>query len=158
MPFDQIQDSVLSGIADAGVIIHENRFTYQEKGLNKIADLGDEWEKITKLPIPLGGIVARRSLHKKILLTIDRIIFRSLEHSFRKSEILSAFVTSNAQELSESVMRSHISLYVNDYSLGLGELGKAAVRKLFEVSRQIHSFTHIPPEEIFLDHGLEQPV
>lgn len=151
MPFDLIQEAVINGGADAGVIIHENRFTYKEKGLNKIADLGDEWEKITGLPIPLGGIIARRSFDKTLLTTIDRIIARSLEHAFKHKHELPDFVTSNAQEMSEIVMNNHIDLYVNNYSMSLGKTGRSAVQKLVEISQQIHSKKPIPSGEIFLD-------
>lgn len=151
MPFDLIQDAIINERVDAGVIIHENRFTYQEKGLSKIADMGDEWEKITGLPIPLGGIVARRELDKTILTAIDRIIHRSLEYAFHHADELPEFVKTNAQEMSETVMRNHINLYVNDYSLSLGDSGRSAVEKLLNVSQQIHSSNLISAQEIFLD-------
>ncbi|MFN5422303.1 MAG: 1,4-dihydroxy-6-naphthoate synthase [bacterium] len=151
MPFDLIQDAIISGSVDAGVIIHENRFTYHEKGLNKITDLGDEWEKVTELPIPLGGIIARRDLDTTILKTIDRVIARSLEHALQQGHELPEFVTANAQEMSESVMINHINLYVNDYSLAMGEMGRSAVRKLLNVSQQINSTNQILTEEMFLD-------
>ena len=137
-------------MVDAGVIIHENRFTYQEKGLHKIADLGEAWEQDTFLPIPLGGIVARRQFHISILKTIDRIIGRSLDYAFCQGQLLPSFVIDNAKEMSEDVMRNHINLYVNEYSLTLGELGKSAVMKLLEVSEAIHSKKIAGSTEVFL--------
>ncbi|MBS1746082.1 MAG: 1,4-dihydroxy-6-naphthoate synthase [Bacteroidetes bacterium] len=137
--FNEIEDAVLNGKVDAGVIIHENRFTYQEKGLHKIIDLGDYWETKTHLPIPLGGIVAKKNLDKKIIEQIDKLISESVEYAFKNNhEQLSEYVTSHAQEMSETVMRQHIDLYVNNFSLALGNEGKKAVEKLVEVYNNIH--------------------
>lgn len=138
VPFDEIETMVLNEQADAGVIIHENRFTYQERGLHKLADLGELWQAKTGLPIPLGGILARRKFSPTLLQKINRVIKRSLEYAFNKNEDLADFVKDNAQEMSEEVMRKHIALYVNKYSLSLGPEGRAAIWKLLETSVAIH--------------------
>ncbi len=130
--YDEIEDFVFSG-KGLGVIIHENRFTYESKGLKKILDLGDYWEKETGTPIPLGGIVARRDLESDVIKKIDRMIRQSIEVSFNRYPELSDFIRSNAQEMEESVMRKHIDLYVNEYSLQLGETGHKAIKKLEQV-------------------------
>lgn len=134
LPFDQIEDAVLTGRVDAGVIIHENRFTYQEKGLNKLADLGDLWENQTGFPIPLGGILAKKELGEELLKKINRVIRRSLEYAFAHKDTLPPFVTENAQEMKSEVMRQHIALYVNNFSLELGTEGRSAVAKLLEAA------------------------
>ena len=130
--FSAIENAVLSGKTAAGVIIHENRFTYEQKGLVKLADLGEFWEQTTGFPIPLGGIVTRRHFPKELQLKIDRVLRRSIEHAFANPAEVMPFVRANAQEMEESVMKQHIELYVNDYSLELGEKGRAAVRYFFE--------------------------
>jgi 1,4-dihydroxy-6-naphthoate synthase len=132
MPFHTIEDAVINGIVEAGVIIHENRFTYAEKGLIAIADLGTLWEIQTGAPIPLGGILARRSYDLALLRKINRVIKRSVEYAFQHREHLPDFVIQNAQEMSHEVMNKHIDLYVNNYSLELGTTGRAAVWQLLE--------------------------
>ena len=127
-----------------GVIIHENRFTYQDKGLVKQTDLGNFWETETGLPVPLGGIVAKRSLDNDIKSKTQMYIRQSLEYAYANDGELSEFVTSNAQEMSEEVMRMHIELYVNHFSSDLGENGKRAVRKFLQVHSSINK---IPIEE-----------
>lgn len=151
MPFHEIEEAVLTGAVDAGVIIHENRFTYQEKGLFKWADLGELWEKNTGHPIPLGGIVARRNFHPELLQKIDRVINRSLVYAYEHHEVLPDFVTQNAQEMQESVMRNHIDLYVNDFSLHLTSAGKAAVWKLLELSAAVQKMPVGGDFEVFID-------
>lgn len=131
--FDEIEQFVADG-KGLGVIIHENRFTYKNKGLFKVVDLGDFWEKETGNPIPLGGIVANKKLDVDLQQKLDRLIKKSLEYSFSNYPELTDYIREHAQEMSESVMRQHIDLYVNDYSLGLGEQGKSAVKKLMEVA------------------------
>ena len=138
--FNEIEDAVLSGKADAGVIIHENRFTYQDRGLVKLMDLGEFWEKKTDAPIPLGGIIVRKEFDKSVQQKLERLIKKSLEYSFNHYPVISDFVSSHSEEMSEDVMRKHINLYVNDFSVDLGEKGKAAVNKLLEVYSGIHSF------------------
>jgi len=138
MPFHEIEGAVLNGVADAGVIIHENRFTYQQKGLTRLADLGETWEQNTGQPIPLGGIVMRRDIDPDLMRKTDRVIRRSLEYAFKNYPDLPSFVKENAQEMEESVMRQHIDLYVNEYSLALGSEGRAAVWKLLEIGSSLH--------------------
>lgn len=151
MPFHEIENAVLNGTVDAGVIIHENRFTYQHKGLFNWADLGEIWEKNTGHPIPLGGIVARRAYNNSLLNKINRVINKSLAYAYEHHASLPEFVTENAQEMSEAVMRSHIDLYVNAYSLDLGITGRAAVWKLLEVASSIHPVPMGGDFEVFVD-------
>jgi len=151
LPFHEIENAILSGMADTGVIIHENRFTYSSKGLHKLADLGDIWETNTGMPIPLGGIVSKRSLDITLSRKINRIIRSSLVYAFENMEVLPSFVKDNAQEMEESVMRKHIDLYVNDFSLGLGSSGRSAVWKLLEASSVLYPEPAGGNFEIFLD-------
>jgi 1,4-dihydroxy-6-naphthoate synthase len=139
--FNQIEDAVLSGAADAGVIIHENRFTYQDKGLVKLIDLGNYWEEQTHAPIPLGGIVIRKELDMKLQKQVDILIEKSVEYAFKNYPLVTEYVRQHAQEMNEEVMRKHIDLYVNDYSINLGENGKKAVQKLMDVYTLIN---HLP--------------
>ncbi len=136
--FNEIEDAVLNDDVDAGVIIHENRFTYQQKGLHKLVDLGDYWETQTQLPIPLGGIVAKKHFDISIISEIDKLIGQSVEYAFENNyEQLSDYVKQHAQEMSEQVMRQHIDLYVNNFSVALGNDGRKAVAKLLEVYRHV---------------------
>lgn len=136
--FNEIENAVLEGTVDAGVIIHENRFTYQQKNLHKLVDLGDYWELKTQLPIPLGGIIARKDLDQATVREVDTLIRSSVEYAFRHHyESLSDYVKAHAQEMSEHVMRRHIDLYVNNFSVELGTDGKKAVDKLLEVYHQM---------------------
>ena len=130
--FSDIEDAVLQGRVDVGLIIHENRFTYQDKGLKKIIDLGDYWEKQTGCAIPLGGIVASRRLPLEVQHKINRVIRRSVEFAFENPKSGFEFIRSHAQEMSEEVMYKHIELYVNKYSVDLGAEGKKAIRILFD--------------------------
>jgi 1,4-dihydroxy-6-naphthoate synthase len=136
--FHEIEAAVLAGRVDAGVIIHEGRFTYAAKGLAKLMDLGEHWERETRSPIPLGGIVARRSLDAAVRRQVDRLIRLSLERANADRAHLSGYVRRHAQELDEAVMRQHVDLYVNDFSLGLGEAGRRAVGTLLDVYRRLH--------------------
>lgn len=131
--FHEIEELILSGKADAGVIIHENRFTYQQKGLHKLLDLGNYWEEQTGLPIPLGGIVAHSRVTDPVAQKVDQLIRQSVEYAFAHYQQVPDYVKKHAQEMSEDVMRKHIDLYVNDFSISLGEAGKTAVKKLLEL-------------------------
>jgi 1,4-dihydroxy-6-naphthoate synthase len=133
MIFSAIEDAVLAGKTDLGVIIHENRFTYQIKGLHKVIDLGEYWEKKMKVPVPLGGIAVKRTVDKLISLKIDKLIRKSIEYAFSNYPLISDYVKQHSQTMSEEVMRQHIDLYVNDYSLELGNEGKQAIETLFEI-------------------------
>lgn len=143
MLFSEIEDAILKSTIDAGVIIHENRFTYAEKGLQKIVDLGDFWEKQTNLPIPLGGIVIKRNLPLALKLQIDRLLKKSIEYAFENPAESLSFCKANAQEMDEKVMQSHIALYVNEFSLNLGPQGKAAIDHLFEKARTLNLLPEI---------------
>lgn len=149
--FNEIEDAVLNNEVDAGVIIHENRFTYQQKGLIKLIDLGDYWETQTQLPIPLGGIVAKKSIDQSVVKKIDRLIRNSVEYSFKNNyEQLSTYVKQHAQEMSEDVMRRHIDLYVNNFSADLGEDGKNAVLKFMEVYNHMKGIKPQQNKNIFI--------
>lgn len=133
--FSEIENAVLNDEVDAGVIIHENRFTYHEKGLVKIADLGENWEQKTGFPIPLGGIAIHRRLKPSVRKQFDNLLRQSVQFAFDNPEASNDYVKCYAQEMDESVMRAHIDLYVNKYSLDIGEKGKAAIQKMYEVGK-----------------------
>lgn len=147
--FSEIEDAVLRGEVDAGVIIHEGRFTYAAKGLARVRDLGEFWEQTTGAPIPLGGIVARRTLPVAVRRELDRLIRASVEHALARRPAVSAWVREHAQEMDEAVMRRHIELYVNEFSVGLGDAGRRAVRTLFEVWARSNPGAPAPGEAIF---------
>lgn len=132
MRYDAIAPFVLAE-KGWGVIIHENRFTYEQSGLVKMVDLGNYWEETTGLPIPLGGIVVSRKLDDAMQKKIDRLILKSIEHAYEQYPKLTDFIKCHAQEMSEEVMRSHIELYVNDFSRNLGEEGKAAIIQMLNI-------------------------
>lgn len=142
--FNQIEDAVLNGDVDAGLIIHENRFTYAAKGLHKLIDLGDWWEQTVQAAIPLGGIVARRNFDKTLIATIDSIIKESVAYSWKHYPQLSDFITCHAQEMEEKVMRQHIDLYVNEYTTDLGETGTKAITTLFNKAQQAGIINAVP--------------
>ena len=129
--FSEIEDSVLNGEYDAGLIIHENRFTYEQKGLIKIMDLGEFWEESTHTPIPLGGIVVRNDIDKDIQLKINRLIRKSVEYAYAHTNEIMPYIREHAQSMSDAVMMSHINLYVNQFSIDLGETGRNAVKNMF---------------------------
>ena len=130
VPFDQIMPSLNRGEADAGVIIHESRFTYRESGFDEILDLGAWWEDVTGLPIPLGGILARRDLGSETIRAVDEAIRASLEYAREHASEPRGYIRNHAQELDDQVIDAHIRMYVNDFSLDLGEEGIAAVETL----------------------------
>ncbi len=130
--FHEIEQAVSDGTFDAGLIIHESRFTYQQHGLVKLIDLGDWWEQETSAAIPLGGIVIRRYFDSKLCATVDGIIRESVAYSWQRYPELAPFVTANAQEMEEDVMRKHIELYVNEYTTDLGDIGSKAIQTLFD--------------------------
>jgi 1,4-dihydroxy-6-naphthoate synthase len=130
--FSEIENQVLEGIVDAGLIIHESRFTYKDKGLDKVSDLGEFWERETGLPIPLGGIVVKRELPFSEQKKIERVLRKSVEYAFANPTSSDDFVKCHAQEMEKEVVDAHIALYVNDYSISLSEQGRKAVEKVFE--------------------------
>jgi len=136
--FSDIENAVLEGRVDIGLIIHENRFTYQDKGLKKIIDLGDYWEKQTGCAIPLGGIVANRNLPLDVQHKVNRVLKKSVEFAFANPKSGLDFIRSHAQEMSEDVMYKHIDLYVNKYSVELGEEGRKAIKLMFDTATQKH--------------------
>jgi 1,4-dihydroxy-6-naphthoate synthase len=129
--FSEIESALLSERFDAGLIIHENRFTYADKGLKKIIDLGEYWEGETGAPIPLGGIVIKRTLPDEVKQRVNRVLRRSVEYAFAHRTASLDYVRAHAQEMSEDVMYRHIDLYVNEYSVDLGTEGRRAVELLF---------------------------
>ena len=148
--FSDIEQDVLSEKVGAGLIIHENRFTYAAKGLVKIIDCGEYWEQSTGFPIPLGGIVVRRNLDSATQQKVNRVLRRSVEFAFANPSSSMPYTRAHAQEMSDDVMQQHIKLYVNDYSINLGTRGRAAVEHLFKVA---HDKAIVPKfeESIFLD-------
>lgn len=137
MLFSEIEEAVVIGTATTGLIIHENRFTYADKGLVKLRDLGEFWEESTGFPIPLGGIVVRRDLPVEVQQKMERVIARSVAYAFAHPEASAEYVRKHAQAMEPAVMRAHIDLYVNDFSRDLGEEGIAAVRHLMERGRSL---------------------
>jgi len=131
--YDEIEDAVLNSDRILGVIIHENRFTYMNKGLHKIVDLGNYWEEKTSLPIPLGGIVGKRSIKPRILNDVDSLIKKSIEYSFSNYPFISDYIKKHSQEMEEEVMKKHIDLYVNNFSLGLAAEGQNAIKQLMQI-------------------------
>ena len=134
MLFSEIEGSLLNDKIDIGLIIHENRFTYEQKGLHKIIDLGSYWETLTGCAIPLGGIVVNRSLDQEVQKKVNRLVRKSVEYAFANPKSGLDFIKSHAQEMSEEVMYKHIDLYVNDYSVDLGSEGKKAIDVLFKMA------------------------
>jgi 1,4-dihydroxy-6-naphthoate synthase len=129
--FSEIESALLEERFDAGLIIHENRFTYEKKGLKKIIDLGEYWERETGAPIPLGGIVIKRAITDELKRRVNRVLRRSVEYAFAHRAASLNYVRAHAQEMSEDVMYRHIDLYVNEYSVDLGVAGRRAVELLF---------------------------
>jgi 1,4-dihydroxy-6-naphthoate synthase len=148
--FSEIEPALLAGRFDAGLIIHENRFTYEAKGLRKIIDLGEFWEEETGAPIPLGGIVVRRSLPDDVKQRVNRVLRRSVEYAFAHRADSLPFVREHAQEMSEAVIYLHIDLYVNEYSVDLGPDGRRAVELLFDRALA-SSIIPMVKNEIFLN-------
>jgi len=153
MIFSDIEPSVLNDASDAGVIIHENRFTYQEKGLVKIKDLGEHWEEKTGYPIPLGGIVTRRRFTKDLRQKIDRVIARSVAYALAHPDFGVEYIKCYAQEMDADVMKSHIDLYVNDFSADIGEEGRASIQFLFDNHPDTKSGGYTTP--LFVERKLE---
>ncbi|RYY47193.1 MAG: 1,4-dihydroxy-6-naphthoate synthase [Chitinophagaceae bacterium] len=146
--YDEVENFVLSG-KGLGVIIHENRFTYKEKGLHKIADLGDYWEQQTQVPIPLGGIVIKKQIEPALQKQVEQLIRKSIEFAFSNYPNLNDYIRVHSQEMSEEVMRKHIDLYVNNFSLSLGDKGRTAVQALMNVYGSMHAGDTMP-DDFFL--------
>lgn len=146
MLFSDIEAAVQSGKTDAGVIIHENRFTYEKKGLRKILDLGEWWEKETGTPIPLGGIAVTRSLVREWALKLEELVRASVRRAFAEPDDTMPYVRKYAQEMDPEVMKKHIALYVNTYSIDLGSEGRKAVQLLFERAKTAGLISSIPAD------------
>lgn len=147
--FSAIEDALLREEFDAGLIIHETRFTYYKRGLHKLADMGEYWETLTGLPIPLGAIVIKRTIPEEIALKVNRIVRRSLEYAYKDSFASYDFVAGNAREMESTVMNNHIKLYVNEYTLDLGLKGREAILELFRIAGEKGVIPSLP-ERIFL--------
>ena len=139
MLFSAIEEALLNKETDLGVIIHENRFTYQQRGLYKVKDLGEYWEEKMELPVPLGGIAINQSVKRTVALKVNELIRKSLEHAFLHYPVIPEYVKQHSQEMSEEVMRQHIDLYVNNYSLDLGVEGKLAIETLHQVFLELNN-------------------
>jgi len=148
--FSGIEDAVLSSKTDLGVIIHENRFTYQQKGLNKVIDLGEYWETKMNAPIPLGGIAIKRTIEPAQAKTINNLIRKSLDYAFAHYPFITDYVKEHSQEMSEDVMRKHIELYVNNYSLELGNDGRKAIEILHSVYNKNNGTKEAEVNTLFL--------
>lgn len=147
--FSDIERAILNDEVDAGLIIHETRFTYFKRGLQKIADMGEYWEKLTGLSIPLGTIVINKRVPVDIALKVNRIIKRSLEYAYSDSLASYSFVVENAKEMDSTVMNNHIKLYVNKFTLNLGREGKKAISELFRIANEKGIIQRLP-DQIFL--------
>ncbi len=147
--FSDIEQAVLTNQVDAGLIIHETRFTYKEKGFEKIIDLGEYWENLINAPIPLGGIVVKKNITTKLQHTINTLVKQSVEYAFANPQSCMPFVKKHAQEMNEDVMKKHIDLYVNQFSIDLSNIGKSAIQLLFKKAFEINLISKIP-EQIFM--------
>lgn len=150
MIFSAIEDALVNKETDLGVIIHENRFTYQQKGLKKVKDLGEYWEERMGLPLPLGGIAINQSVKRSTALKADSLIRKSLEFAFKNYPAIPEYVKLHSQQMSEEVMRRHIDLYVNNYSLDLGEDGKLAIESLHQVFLELNNEEPDDEDVLFL--------
>ena len=150
--FSDIEDVVLRGEAAAGLLIHENRFTYLDKGLHKIADLGEEWERQTGMPIPLGGIAIKRELGNDIAIKVEKVLASSLDHAFKNPESSNEYVRKYAASMDLDVMKKHIKLYVNDFSRDLGPRGRDAVRILYEKAEAAKAIPAVRKDIFVGDH------
>ena len=151
--YDEIETAVLKSENVLGVIIHENRFTYMDRGLFKIIDLGNFWEEKTSFPIPLGGIVGKRHIDENVSMQVDALIKESMEYAFEHYPLISDYVKEHSQEMEVDVMKKHIDLYVNKFSINLGEDGRKAVQKFMEIyrsTRENAEQTVLPDKELFL--------
>ena len=153
MLFSEIEGAVARGEADLGVLIHEGRFTYRDKGLDLVLDLGSWWQQTTGCPIPLGGIAARRALGPEIAASFDRVLHRSISYAFAHPEASREYVASYARELSAEIQRKHVDLFVNRFSLDLGEEGRRAVDTLY--ARYERDYLHGGRQQA-LPHGRQR--
>ncbi len=150
MLFSAIEEALVNKETDLGVIIHENRFTYQQKGLHKVKDLGEYWEERMELPLPLGGIAINQWVKRSLALKVNELIRKSLDFAFKNYPLIPDYVKQHSQEMSEDVMRQHIDLYVNNYSLDLGEEGKLAIESLYQVFLELNNQEADDEDVLFL--------
>lgn len=141
LPFDTILEAIQEGRVDAGVIIHESRFTYQDNGLVCVQDLGEWWDKETMLPIPLGCIAAKKELGQQTIQEVEQAIAASLDWAFAHPDACTEYIRQHAQEMDKQVIADHIKLYVNDFSLDLTSIGRAAVHELLRRGKKAGMFT-----------------
>jgi 1,4-dihydroxy-6-naphthoate synthase len=137
MPFGRIMPAVASGEVDAGVIIHEGRFTFGSYGLRRLVDLGEWWEESSGLPIPLGGIAVSRSLDRTLVADVENAVRSSVEHARADPEAALGYVREHSQEMDPAVCRAHIDLYVNDFTVDYGDEGAAAIRQLLDTAAHL---------------------
>jgi len=150
--FSDIEKAIDTNTVDAGLIIHETRFTYEQHGFLKIADLGEMWEKTTGFPVPLGCIAIKRTLPPEVMNDINDLIHQSLEYAFSHPAETMDFCRKHAQEMSEDVMRKHIELYVNNFSLSLGEDGRSAIMTMFQKAEALN-LVSLSAKELFFKHS-----
>ncbi len=150
MPFNRIMPGIRDGVVDAGVVIHEGRFTYPLYGLHLVEDLGQWWHKRTSLPVPLGGVVGRRELSEELLRTVEECIRQSISLARSGPDGLWEYIRSYAQELSEETIRRHIDTYVNDFTMDLGEEGREAILNLYREAMEYNLIPPISTERVFL--------
>lgn len=134
--FSDIEDAILSSEVDAGLIIHENRFTYEKKGLKKVVDLGEEWEKQTRKMIPLGGIIVKRNLPEKVKKDLNQLVHNSISFAYKNPKAGHPFIKHYAQEMNDDVMQKHIDLYVNKYTLDLQDEGRKSIEYLLDLAKE----------------------
>ncbi len=152
--FSEIENAILNEEVDAGVIIHENRFTYQPKGLKRIIDLGEDWEKNTGQPIPLGGIAVNRNLPAEVREKAGRVIRRSVEFALNNPDDSYPYVKKYARELDDEVIKKHIGLYVNNFTLSLGKKGHEAIHTLYRIATEKGIIAKLP-RDIFYRAGIK---
>ncbi|MFV0422369.1 1,4-dihydroxy-6-naphthoate synthase [Oleidesulfovibrio sp.] len=150
MVFDEVMPAVAGGKVDAGVVIHEGRFTYEAHGLVKLLDLGAWWESSTGMPLPLGGIAVKRSLGPEVALQVEKAIRQSLEFAWKHPEVLREYIRNHAQEMDDAVIDSHIATFVNDYSMSLGAEGMEAIRTLITKGAEVAGLT-LPDAPMFIE-------
>jgi len=150
MIFSAIEEALVNKEVDLGVIIHENRFTYHQKGLHKVKDLGEYWEEKMELPLPLGGIAINQSIKRSTALKVNEFIRKSLDFAFKNYPVIPDYVKQHSQEMSEEVMRQHIDLYVNNYSLDLGDEGKLAIGSLHQLFLELNNQEADDEDVLFL--------
>jgi len=153
--FSDIPDAVSDGEAEAGIIIHETRFTYRAKGLIQIADLGLLWEGMTGLPVPLGAIAIHRGIPENVAVSVNRIIRRSIEYAKNNISETYEYIKQYSQETSDDVIRKHIALYVNNYTEGMGQEGREAVKDMFRRAADA-GVIPVPGQEIFLSPDIKK--